>query len=375
MVGTRAAVSSTTWPGPTPVPARAMRAVVFEEFGGPDVLHVSDLPVPEVGRDDILVRVAAVSIGRLLDLNARAGTHPFADFRFPHVLGAEHAGTVVQVGADVVSPVVGDHVAVFPVVTCGVCVDCRAGKSEACSDLRIIGVHQPGAYAEYAVSPAGNSHVVPEGISPVDAAALALAGPVAQNQLLAASLDAGDWVLVQGGGSSLGSLTASLAAHHGARVIATSRSAGKREKLRELGVEVALDPTAPDFVDTVMRRSGGRGVRVAIDDLGEPEIWNRTMEVLASRGTVVSSGAFLGKGGVRLDLMRLYLRSQRIVGVRTGNEVSTEILWRQVGRGFRPIVDTTFPAAHAGEAHRYMESDQNMGRVVLTTSTDEDWST
>lgn len=373
MVGRRATLAPAPWPQPI-APTATMRAVVFDRFGGPDVLRVADVAVPAVGADDIVVRVAAVSIGRLLDLNARAGTHPFADFRFPHVLGAEHAGTVVSVGQHVVSPRVGEHVAVFPVVTCGGCTDCRNGHTEACPRLEIIGVHRPGAYAELAVSPAGNSHVVPDAIGPVDAAGLALAGPVAENQLLAASVEAGDWVLVQGGGSSLGSLTASLAAHHQARVIATSRSAAKREKLLELGVEAVLDPTAADFVATVIQLTGGRGVDVAIDDLGEPEIWNKTMDVLATRGTVVSSGAFLGKGGVHLNLMRLYLRSQQIIGVRTGNAASTELLWSQVEAGFHPIVDRSFPAAQAAEAHRYLESDQNMGRVVLTTATDADWT-
>ncbi len=374
MVGTQATLAPVAWPDLVSAPPKTMRAVVFEEFGDPDVLQAADIPLPHFGADEIVVKVAAVSIGRLLDINARNGTLPFASFRFPHVLGAEHAGTVVAVGADVRSPQIGDHVAVFPVVTCGSCVECRDGHTEACPDLRIIGVHRPGAYAEYAVSPAVNAHVMPAGIGPVDAAGLALAGPVAENQLMAASLRAGDWVLVQGGGSSLGSLTASLAVHHQARVIATSRSVAKRAKLLELGVEVALDPTAPEFSDTVLQLTGGRGVAVAIDDLGHPDIWAKTMNVLASRGTVVSSGAFLGKGGVHLDLMRLYLRSQRVVGVRTGNSASAELLWRQVANGFRPIIDRTFPAARAADAHRYMESDENMGRVVLTTSTPQDWA-
>lgn len=372
MVNTRTSLAPSTWPELASVP-QSMRAVVFEEFGGPEVLHVADLPVPKIGPDDILVRVAAVSIGRLLDLNARQGTNPFADFRFPHVLGAEHAGTVVEVGANVFSVQVDDHVAVFPVVTCGACVDCRIGHSEACGKLTIIGVHRAGAYAEYAVSPAVNARVVPAGISPADAAGLALAGPVAQNQLLAASFEPGQWVLVQGGGSSLGLVTALLAQHCGARVIATSRSADKRAKLLQLGLQAALDPTTPDFVSQVLGLTDGHGVDVAIDDLGEPAIWNKTMSALATRGTVVSSGAFLGAGGVHLDLRTVYMRSQKIVGVRTGNAVSMDLLWKAVADGFTPTVDNTFPAAQASEAHRYMESDANMGRVVLTTSTAQDW--
>jgi NADPH:quinone reductase-like Zn-dependent oxidoreductase len=95
-----------------------------------------------------------------------------------------------------------------------------------------MGVHTRGAYAEYTVVPAGNVFRVPEGVAPAEASALALAGAVAQNQFDQAGLTAGEWVLVQGGSSALGSLTVALALHRGARVAATSRSAGKRDRLR-----------------------------------------------------------------------------------------------------------------------------------------------
>lgn len=373
MTGTPLTDARAAWPDAILSTPDTMRALVFDQFGGPDVLRVAERPTPRPGPEDVIVRVAAVSVGRLLDLETRAGTNPIARVTFPHVLGAEHSGTVVAVGANVPTSRLGEHVAVFPVLTCGECRDCRAGHTEACFSLRLIGVHREGAYAEYAASPAVNAHVVPAGTTPVDAAALALAGPVAENQLRAASITVGGWVLVQGGGSSLGSLTAALAVSHQARVISTSRSSVKRRQLLNLGVEVALNPTADDFVDAVMAVTGGRGVEVAIDDLGHPAIWDATMQVLATRGTAVTSGAFLGKSGVHLDLMRLYLRSQRIVGVRTGNAASAALLWEQVAAGFRPIVDRTFPISVAADAHRYMESGGHFGRIVLTTSADQDW--
>ena len=373
MVDSNLSADVSIWPSVADPPA-VIRAVVFDRCGGPDVLQVREVPMPECSADEVLVRVAAVSVGRLLDVGARAGTHPFAAFTFPHILGAEHAGTVAAVGSAVRGRRVGDRVAVFPVISCGDCGHCRDGHTQACAALQIIGIHRPGAYADYAVSPSSNVYDVPKDVSPVDAAGLALAGSVAQNQLLAAAVKAGDWLLVQGGGSSLGSLTAALAVRHRLRVIATSRSAQKRRRLLDLGVEVALDPTAEGFVPAVLRLTDGRGVDVAIDDLGEPRLWTRTLDVLASCGTVVSSGAFLAAGRVQLDLMRLYLRNQRIIGVRTGNAQSTELLWRHVGQGLRPIIDRTFPVGRAADAHRYLEFDQNMGRVVLTVGSDQDWA-
>ncbi len=185
-------------------------------------------------------------------------------------------------------------------------------------------------------------------------------------------MGAEQWVLVQGAASALGSLTAAYAAHLGARVIGTSRSAWKRERLGELGVTAALDPHDPGFVDQVLALTGGEGVDVVVDDLGEPALWERGLAVLAVGGAAVTSGAFLG-GHPGLDLRRLYLRNQRILGVRTGNPASVEALWEQVGRGFRPVVDRTFAIAHAADAHRHLEADGNMGRVVLTAGTAGDW--
>ena len=366
-------VSRRAWPAVPDAPPATMHAVVFTRFGGPEVLEVAEVPVPAVGAGEVLVRVAAVSVGRLLDLTARAGTHPYARFVLPHVLGAEHAGIVAAVGDGVREVKAGDRVAVFPVLTCGSCRACREGVTEACPRLQIMGVHRPGAYAEYTVVPAANVHVLPAGLDPWTAAGLALAGPVAYNQLSQAGLRPEDWVLVQGGSSALGSLTAALAVHLGARVIGTSRFAGKRERMLEIGMIAAMDSASPAFVEEVLALTGGAGVNIAVDNLGDERVFEETLAVLGTRGTVVTSGAFLGEKP-RLDLMRLYSRCQRIIGVRTGNAASAAALWREVDRGFRPVVDRAFPARRAADAHRYLEQDSNMGRVVLTTGSAEDWA-
>src|SRR6476469_2566863 len=132
------------WPVVRETLPDTMTAVVFEEFGAPEVLQMTQLSTPRPGPGEVVVRVAAVSVGRLLDLTARAGTHPYARFTLPHVLGADHAGTVAAVGAGVGTVSVGDHVAVFPVLSCGHCAACSEGAIEACPEARIMGVHVQG---------------------------------------------------------------------------------------------------------------------------------------------------------------------------------------------------------------------------------------
>jgi NADPH:quinone reductase-like Zn-dependent oxidoreductase len=101
-----------------------------------------------------------------------------------------------------------------------------------------------------------------------------------------------------------------------------------------------------------------------VDSLGEPALFRLSLASLAPGGTLVSSGAFLGRD-VSVDLPRLYLNGQRIVGVRTGNRASAEALWAEAGRGFRPLLDKTFPLAEAARAHHYLEDERNTGRVAL----------
>jgi NADPH:quinone reductase-like Zn-dependent oxidoreductase len=342
-----------------------MRALQFDRFGPPEVLHVVERPVPDPAAGEVLVRVAAVGVGRLLDVAARAGRHPYAGFVLPHVPGAEHSGVVSALGSGVSEFAVGDRVAVFPGVSDQTCRDCRDGRTEACSALEVIGVHRPGACAEFVAVPATNLHPVPQGVGPVEAAALALGGAVAANQLSQAGLSDGDWVLVQGGASALGCTTAALARHLGARVIATSRSPAKREGLRGLGF-TALDTHSPDLVASVLGLTGDRGADVVVDNLGHPDVWRTSLACLATGGAVVCSGAFLG-GQVEMNPLTLYSRCQRIIGVRTGSLDSFRAVWREVGRGFGAVIDRTFPASRAAEAHRHVEADANVGRVVLLT--------
>jgi NADPH:quinone reductase-like Zn-dependent oxidoreductase len=362
------AESAVRWPlshNAAPVPDR-MSAVAFDAFGAPDVLTARSVPVPQPGAGEVLIRVASVSVGRLLDLGARAGRHPHRGFQLPHVLGAEHAGTVAALGAGVSALGVGDRVAVFPVVDCGACDACRNGMSEACPDLEIIGIHRPGAYAQYCVVPARNVRPLASDtpLTPPQVAALALAGPVAMNQLIRAGFTRGAWVLVQAGASALGTMSVALAAHLGANVIATSRSATKRAAILRAGAVAALDATAANFVDEVREITDGRGADIVVDNLGEPLVFAASFAALAPLGTLVSSGAFFG-GRVEVDLGRLYLNNQRIVGVRTANAASVDQLWTAVDNGLRPTIDRVFPLSEAAQAHAYLDDSGNTGRVVL----------
>jgi NADPH:quinone reductase-like Zn-dependent oxidoreductase len=347
------------------VPDR-MHALVFDEFGPPEVLHDTILPTPEPGPGEVLVKVGAVSVGRLLDIASRSGKHPYADFRLPHTLGGDNAGTVAAVGKGVDSVRVGDRVGVFHVIFTADDEWTRSGYGDLSPHVEILGIHRPGADAEYVVVPAVNVRRVPDDIGPVMAASIVGVGPVAVNQFdRAGGVGPGSNVIVQGATSGLGATTAMLARHLGATVVVSSRDEGKRARLRELGFEHVFDATDDSFTSLAREAFGGDGAHVLVDNLGENGVWDRGFATLRPGAAVVSSGAFLGHT-VPLDLLKTYSTGIRVIGVRTGTLDAVERIWQETEKGFRTAIDATFPIAEAAAAHRHVEQGANVGRVVLT---------
>ncbi|SRR6266487_1466338 len=342
-----------------------MRAAVIHQFGPPEVLRIEDVPEPRPGPHEVLVSVRAVRVGGLLDVGTRAGRNHLARITFPHVLGSDFAGEVVAVGSDDVQFGAGDRVAGVPFVSCGRCRACTIGRDDACPVAQLVGVHRQGSYAELVSVPAEVLRPIPETIGYEQAAAMAVSGPVALTQFQIAGLAEGDWVLVTAAASGLGLVTSLMARRLGARVIATSRKAWKREMLRGHGLEAVLDTEAPDFVERVGQLTGGEGVAIAIDNTSSAAMFTKLCAVLARLGVIVTSGALVADT-VPLDLRTLYSRSQSVIGVRTHTRSGLDGFWRLAQDGIEAHVDRTFPLEEVAEAHRYVEAERNVGRVLLT---------
>src|SRR5882724_10357308 len=141
-----------------------MKALVIREFGGPEVLEYMDWPEPEVGPDDVLIEVHAVSVGRTLDVEVRRRGADF-NVTLPRILGSDPAGVVAAVGAQVTSVAVGDRVVSTSTVFCGRCDACRSGATNACAEHRIVGVHLDGGYAELCAVPEGTIARIPDHVT------------------------------------------------------------------------------------------------------------------------------------------------------------------------------------------------------------------
>lgn len=339
-----------------------MKAIVLEEFGEPDVLQLRDLPDPEPGPGEVLVRVAAAGVC-YHDLLTRAG-HIRHGLTLPVVPGHEVAGVVEAVGEGVTSLAPGDRVCTVQLATCGECDACLSGNDHICRRQRMFGHGLAGGYAEYLVAPARSLVPVPDGI-PLEQAALFGCGIGTSYQALTTTsrLQAGETVLVTGAGGGTGLHTVQLARALGGRVLAVTTSEGKVERIRAAGADEVI--LAPDgrFHDQVRELTGG-GVDLVVDHVGTP-VWSSTIRSVRDGGRICFIGQVTGDS-VPFNPGLIILRSIALLGTKGATAANVRRVAELVRLGrVRPELDQVLPLAEAAEAHRRMAARQSTGRIVL----------
>ena len=324
-----------------------MLAITVPTPGGPEALALAEVPDPTLAPDEVLLDVVAAGVNRA-DLLQRQGHYPPPPGASAY-LGLECSGRVAAVGADVTGWAVGD---------------------EACALLA------GGGYAARVAVPAGQLLPVPAGVSLVDAAALPeVACTVWSNVFMTAALAPGEWLLVHGGSSGIGTMAIQLAHAFGAHVAVTAGSAEKLEVCRSLGAEVLVNYRAEDFVEAVKAATDGAGVDVILDNMGAKYL-ARNIDALAAYGRLMVIGL---QGGTRAELdLGVLLRKRASVAAtslraRPAAEKAAivaavrEHVWPLVASGaVRPIVHARMPLAQAADAHRLLESSTHIGKVLLT---------
>ncbi|WP_433388704.1 NAD(P)H-quinone oxidoreductase [Micromonospora sp. KLBMP9576] len=324
-----------------------MHAMTIPEPGGPDALVWSEVPDPEPGAGEVVVDVRASAVNRA-DLLQRQGHYPPPPGA-PAYPGLECSGVISAIGPGVTGWDVG---------------------REVCALLA------GGGYAERVAVPAGQLLPVPAGVDLVDAAALPeVACTVWSNVVRLARLDAGETLLLHGGGSGIGTFAIQLGVALGATVVVTARAA-KHERLRELGAAHTIDYREQDFVEEVRRVTGGRGADVILDIMGAAYL-PRNVAALATGGRLVVIGMQGGRKG-ELDLGALLAKRGTVAATALRSrplDEKAEIVrgvreqvWPLVESGaVRPIVDRRLPMTDAARAHRLVESNDHVGKVLLTT--------
>ncbi|MGN6331013.1 MAG: NAD(P)H-quinone oxidoreductase [Motilibacteraceae bacterium] len=324
-----------------------MRAVTIREPGGPDVLTWAEVPDPRPGAGEVLVDVVASAVNRA-DLMQRQGHYPPPPGAAPYP-GLECAGRISAVGEGVQGWSVGDEVCAL-----------LAG----------------GGYAEQVVVPAGQLLPVPAGVPLERAAALPeVACTVWSNVFMVAGLRPGETFLVHGGASGIGTMAIQLAKAVGATVLCTAGTAAKLEFCRELGADVAINYRESDFLEEARAATGGKGVDVILDNMGAKYL-GRNVEALAVNGRLVVIGL---QGGRKAELDLGMLLAKRAAVLATSLRARPleekaaivaavrEHVWPLLAAGdVRPVVDRSYPMSEAAQAHRYIDSGEHIGKVLLT---------
>ena len=323
-----------------------MRAVIFEKPGGVEVLQIAEVPRPRPGPEDLLVRNFAAGVNRA-DILQRRGLYPPPPGA-SEILGLEFAGEVAEIGEKVSGFRKGD---------------------------RVFGLVAGGAYAEFLTVSHRTVLPIPDTLSFDAAASLPEACSIAAEALFAlGDLRSGDLVLLHAGASGVGSAAIQLAVAKGGRVLATAGSGAKVEHCLRLGAERALNHREEDFVEAVGRATEGRGVPLVLDLVGAAYM-ERNLRCLAVDGRMVIVG-LLGGAIARVDLSVVLRKRLRILGttlrgrsaeerIRLCEMWGKDILPLVVAGKVRPALDRVVPFEEVQAAHERMESNSNIGKIVL----------
>ncbi len=347
-----------------------MRALVIRGHGDLSQLVIADLPAPTItGPRQVSVRLRAAALNHL-DLWTLHGL-PGLSLEFPHVLGADGAGEVEAVGADVTAVRPGDRVMINPGVACYRCEYCDAGEHPLCPEYRLLGEHLPGTVAERIVLPEQNVLPIPDPPAPHppitwrEAAAFSLVTLTAWRMLMTrAALGPGEVVLIWGVGGGVSGTALKIAKLVGAFVIVTSSSDAKLEAARGLGADVTLNHTRVDVAKEVRALTAKRGADVVVENVGEAT-WEQSLRVLAKQGRLVTCGATTGPKVVT-DVRRMFWHQYTIMGSTMGSLEEYRHIVRLLGQGhLRPTVDSAFPLADGIKAVERLERAEQMGKIVV----------
>ena len=345
-----------------------MKAVFMTEHGDTDVLQYGDMPEPEIGPNDVKVRVRAASLNRL-DVYTRAGVRGTRrrNFDSPHILGGDAAGEIVELGSEVRGREVGQRVLVNPRMTCSQCRWCASGEDEFCENSGMLGSSRSGSYAEYVSVPATSAVPITDSLSFEEAATLPTVYlPCWSILVRRGALKSWETALILSASAGVGTAGIQVARNVlGATVITTTSTEEKAAQASELGADHVINYSNEDIAERVRDITGGRGVDVVLDHVGA-EFWPAATRSLAMGGRYGICGVTTGYRA-ELQMGAMFTRYQTVFGVFMGRREDMRQIVQMAGRGtIRGIIHETFPLEEAARAHETMEGRNFFGKLVLT---------
>lgn len=343
-----------------------MKAVYYNETGGPEMLTYGDVADPEPGPGDVVVDVAATSLNRL-DVVQRNGWFQMPGFTFPHIAGMDVAGVVSAVGDAVTGVAVGDRVVVDPSLA-GVADNSKlTGRGDLYGDLGVIGATVDGGYAEKCLVPGSHVYPVPDGMDLADAATFPTCYLTAAHALFdVGQLQAGETVMIHAAGSGVSTAGIQLAKQAGATVLATAGTDEKCERALALGADHACNNRTADVTGFAREVTAGAGVNMVFDHVGTA-LFGPSLFAIGPRGRLVNCGNSSGDEATIPSLGYVFHSGIKILGSDPYRPEEFGPVWETFCSGdFEVVIDSRFELADAAEAQAKMLASDFFGKIILT---------
>jgi NADPH:quinone reductase-like Zn-dependent oxidoreductase len=342
-----------------------MKAMLYTETGGPEVLQYIDIADPEPGPTDVIVDVAATSLNRL-DVVQRNGWFQMPGFTFPHIAGMDVAGTVAALGEDVTSVSIGDRVVVDPSLA-GVAESSKlAGLGDLYGDLGIIGGTVDGGYAEKCLVPASHVYAIPDGMPFEHAATFPTCYLTAAHAIFqVGKLQAGETVMIHAAGSGVSTAAIQLAKNAGATVLATAGTDAKCEQALAIGADHASNNRTDDVTGFAREMTQGAGVNMVFDHVGTA-LFGASLFGIGVGGRLVNCGNSSGDEATIPSLGYLFHSGISILGSDPYRPEEFGPVWDTFCTGdFEVVIDSEFALADAAQAQDKMLASDFFGKIIL----------
>jgi len=340
-----------------------MKAILFRQHGGPEVLEYADFPIPEPKPGEALIRLHAAALNRM-DVMVRNGW-PGLNLELPHINGADGAGEVVALGGSTDELQSGDHVVIDANLGCGTCEFCLAGKDNMCLQWHLLGETVRGTYAEYISLPVKQLYRLPNDFDFHQAAAAALVYQTAWHSLVKrGNLQKDETILIVGAGGGVNTASVQIAKWIGARVVVVGSDAKKLELAESLGADILIDRSKEtDWSKAVFVATNKRGVDVVVDNVGTT--FMQSLRSLRKGGRLLTVG---NSGGpkIEIDNRYIFVRHLSIIGstMSTLSEFR-EVMDLIVAGKLKPVLDVTYPLEEATIAQERLWRNENFGKITL----------
>ena len=346
-----------------------MKATLFRQHGGPEVLEYTDFPTPEPKPGEALVRLRAAALNRM-DVMVRNGW-PGLKLDLPHINGADGAGEIVSVNSPPPysgeGPGVraGDRVVINANLGCGQCDTCLSGWDNMCRNWHLLGETMRGTYAEYVTIPVRQLYKLPDDFDFHTAAAAALVYQTAWHSLITRGrLQAGETVLVVGAGGGVNTASVQIAKFAGAQVILVGSNAKKLAAAESLGADILVDRSkTEDWSKAVFTATNKRGVDVVVDNVGTT--FMQSLRCLKKGGRLLTVGNS-GAPRFEIDNRYIFVKHISIIGSTMSHLKDFSTVMDLVVAGkLKPVIDQTFPLEEAAAAQERLWKGENFGKITL----------